>query len=69
MTRSFKTGDKVRWNTSQGVTHGAVKRKLTSRTRVGGHEIAAAKDDPRYLVVSAKTGKEAAHAPDALERL
>lgn len=68
MSKSFKKGDKVRWKTSQGVTHGEVKRKLRSRTQVGGQEIAATKDDPRYLVVSAKTGREAAHSPDALER-
>jgi hypothetical protein len=68
MTHSFKKGDRVRWNTSQGMTHGEVERRLTSKTKVGGQEIAASDDDPRYLVVSAKTGKKAAHRPDALER-
>ena len=68
MTQSFKKADRVRWNTSQGVTHGEVERRLTSRTKVGGQEIAASEGDPRYLVVSAKTGKKAAHRPDALER-
>ena len=68
MTQPFKKGDRVRWKTSQGVTHGEVERKLTSKTRVSGQEIAASEDDPRYLVVSAKTGKKAAHRPDALER-
>jgi hypothetical protein len=51
-----------------GETHGKVVRKLTSRTKIGGTEIAATKDDPRYLVESDKTGKVAAHKPDALER-
>jgi hypothetical protein len=55
----------VRWNTSQGMTHGEVERRLTSKTKVGGQEIAASEDDPRYLVV---TGKKATHSPDALER-
>ena len=68
MTQSFKEGDRVRWNTSQGVTHGEVERRLTSKTKVGGQEVAASEDDPRYLVVSSKTGKKAAHRPDALER-
>jgi hypothetical protein len=67
MARSFKKGDKVSWNTSQGKTHGKVKRKLTSDTKVGGQKISASKEDPRYLVVSDKTGKEAAHKADALE--
>jgi hypothetical protein len=67
MARTFKAGDKVSWNTSQGKTHGKVKRKLTSDTHVKGQKITASKDDPRYLVVSDKTGEEAAHKAEALE--
>jgi hypothetical protein len=61
-------GDKVEWNTPQGKTRGTVKKKLTSRTQVGGQTVAASEDDPRYLVESEKSGKEAAHKPDALEK-
>jgi hypothetical protein len=68
MSKDLKTGDKVRWNTPQGKTHGKVKRKLTSDTTVGGQEITASVDAPRYLVVSDKTGAEAAHTAEALER-
>jgi Hypervirulence associated proteins TUDOR domain len=68
MAKEPKAGDKVRWNTSQGMTHGKVKRKLTSETTVGGQKIAASPESPRYLVVSDKTGAEAAHKPEALER-
>ena len=64
----FTQGDKVSWNTSQGRTHGTVKRKLTSPTDIGSHHVAASKDEPQYLVVSDKTGKEAAHKPDALRK-
>ena len=67
MARTFKPGDRVRWNTPQGMTHGKVKRKLTSDTQVGGQKISASEDDPRYLVVSDKTRKQAAHKPEALE--
>ncbi|MBV9311830.1 MAG: DUF2945 domain-containing protein [Solirubrobacterales bacterium] len=67
--QTFKNGDKVRWNTSQGPTRGVVKRKLTSETHVEGRKIAASQDDPRYLVESEKTGKQAAHKPDALEKI
>ena len=66
--QEFKQGDKVSWNTSQGMTHGKVVKKLTSDTHVKGTKISASKDDPRYLVESDKTGAEAAHKPDALER-
>ena len=68
MARDLKAGDKARWNTSQGKTHGKVKRKLTSDTTVGGQRITASAESPSYLVVSDKTGAEAAHKPEALER-
>jgi hypothetical protein len=66
MTQQFEQGDIVEWNTPQGKTRGKVKRKLTSSTQVGGRKVNASEDDPRYLVESEKSGKEAAHKPDAL---
>jgi hypothetical protein len=69
MAQEFEQGDKVEWNTPQGKTRGKVKEKLTSRTEVGGQTVAASEDDPRYLVESEKSGKEAAHKPDALEKV
>ncbi len=69
VSQEFEQGDKVEWNTLQGKTCGTVKKKLTSRTEVGGQTVAASEDDPRYLVESEKTGKEAAHKPDALEKV
>ncbi|HZG62740.1 MAG TPA: DUF2945 domain-containing protein [Rubrobacteraceae bacterium] len=69
MAQELKEGDKVEWNTPQGKTRGVVKKKLTSRTEVGGQTVAASKDDPRYLVESEKSGKEAAHKPDALTKV
>ncbi len=68
MSKSFKQGDKVSWNTPQGETHGKVKRKLTSDAHIKGTKISASEDDPRYLVESDQSGEEAAHKPDALER-
>ena len=65
----FEPGDKVEWNTPQGKTSGTVKKKLTSRTEVGGQTVAASEEDPRYLVESEKSGKEAAHKPNALEKV
>ncbi len=69
MAQEFKEGDKVEWHTPQGKTRGVVKEKLTSRTEVGGQTVAASDDDPRYLVESDKSGKEAAHKPDALKKI
>ena len=68
MAQEFKQGDKVEWNTPQGKTRGTVKKMLTERTEVGGQTVAASEEHPRYLVQSEKSGKEAAHRPDALSK-
>lgn len=69
MADEFKAGDKVQWNSPQGVVHGKVKKKLTSPTHVKGHDVAASEEHPEYLVVSDKTGAEAAHKADALKKI
>lgn len=69
MPEEFKKGDRVEWKTSQGKTTGVVKKKLTSPTDIKGHHVAASEDNPEYLVESDKTGKEAAHKPDALKKV
>ena len=69
MAQELKQGDKVEWNTPQGKTRGTVQKKLTSNTEVGGQKFNASEDDPRYLVESEKSGKEAAHKPDALNKV
>ena len=67
MTKTLKPGTEVAWETSQGETHGTVKRKLTKPTDIKGHHVAASPENPEYLVVSDKTGAEAAHKPSALK--
>ena len=69
MTDSFKAGDKVEWHSSQGPVRGTVKHKLTAPTHIKGHEVAASADHPEYLVVSDKTGAEAAHKASALKKI
>ena len=56
-----------------GQDHGTVKKKVTGTERVGnsgqkGTEVKGSKDDPRYIVESDKTGKEAAHKGDSLTK-
>lgn len=68
MTKTFKAGDTVRWNTSQGETTGKVVRKQTSPMKIKGHKVEASKDNPEYVVKSAKSGDLAAHKPEALTR-
>ncbi len=68
-TSEFAAGDHVAWNTPQGETTGVVKKKLTKRTEIRDHDVAASPDNPEYLVVSDKSGAEAAHRPDALRKI
>jgi hypothetical protein len=68
MAKAPKKGDRVAWETSQGETHGTVEKKVTSKTKIKGHEVKATKDDPQYVVKSAKTGAKAAHKPGALKK-
>lgn len=61
-------GDRVKWNTPQGKTHGKVVERVTKETRVGGTRLVGSEEDPVYVVESDKTGKRAGHKADALER-
>ncbi|MGO4380293.1 DUF2945 domain-containing protein [Pseudoduganella sp. RAF53_2] len=69
MAEELKIGDKVQWNSSQGPVHGTIKKKLTSPTHIKGHEVAASPGHVEYLVVSDKTGAEAAHKAEALKKI
>ncbi|WP_369058352.1 DUF2945 domain-containing protein [Caulobacter sp. 73W] len=66
--KTFKAGDKVKWDHSQGTTTGEVVRKQTRATHIKGHKVAASKDDPQYIVESGKTGARAAHKPSELRK-
>ena len=65
---TFKKGDRVEWETSQGKTRGKVVKKLTAPREIKGHHVAASKENPEYLVKSEKSGAEAAHKPSALKK-
>jgi len=69
MAEQLKVGDKVQWNSSQGPVHGTIKKKLASPTHIKGHEVAASPEHVEYLVVSDKTGAEAAHKAGALKKV
>ncbi|MEL6605476.1 MAG: DUF2945 domain-containing protein [Cyanobacteria bacterium J06614_10] len=64
----FEPGDRVKWNTAQGETTGKVKKKLTEDTSIKDFDVKASKDNPKYLVESESTGKEAAHKPESLKK-
>ena len=66
--KTFRAGDTVRWDHSQGTTTGKVVRKLTSPAKIRNHKVAASPDNPEYLVESTKTGARAAHRPEELRK-
>jgi hypothetical protein len=69
VNKILKKGDEVSWETSQGKTEGKVVKTQTSDTRIKGHDVKASKSDPQLIVESEKTGKRAAHKPDALKKV
>jgi hypothetical protein len=68
MARELKRGDRVEWNFRRAKVLGVVVRKLTSPTTIGSQKVVASLDNPRFLVRSEKTGKEAVHKASALRR-
>jgi hypothetical protein len=69
MADEFKRGDRVEWKFGRGKAVGVVKKKLTARTTVGGQGVAASKDDPRYLVETERSQKQAAKRATALKKI
>jgi hypothetical protein len=68
MSEKLKKGDKVKWETSHGETEGKVVRKQTSKTKIKDHTVKATKSDSQFIVESDKSGKRAAHKPEALKK-
>ena len=66
--KTFKSGDKVKWDTPQGETHGKVTKKVTGTASVKGHTAKASSASPEYKVKSDKSGKEAIHKPSELRK-
>ena len=50
MSDKFRPGEAVEWNSHGGIAKGKVKKKLTSRTTIKGHQVAASQANPEYLV-------------------
>ena len=67
MTRRFKIGDHVRWNSEAGRVSGTIVAIHTRDFGYKGHVHRASKDDPQYEIKSDKTDHIAAHKGEALE--
>ncbi|MBN9600807.1 MAG: DUF2945 domain-containing protein [Afipia sp.] len=69
MTRTFKVGDHVRWNSEAGHVTGRIVAVHTADFTYKGYTHHASKDDPQYEIKSDKTNHIAAHKGGALERI
>jgi hypothetical protein len=69
MTRKFKVGDHVGWNSEAGRVSGTIVRIHTSDTDYKGYTHHASKDDPQYEIQSDRTDHVALHKGPALHRL
>ena len=64
-----KKGDMVRWNSSNGETHGAITKVHTKDFVFMNRQRRASEDNPQYEVISEKTGKSAVHKGSALKKM
>lgn len=64
--KTFKAGESVEWDASQGTIRGTVERTVTKTTHVKGHVAKATPEHPEVLVKSSKTGAKAVHRPEEL---
>ena len=66
---TLKKGDMVRWNSSNGETHGAITKVHTKDFVFMNRQRRASEDKPQYEVMSEKTGKSAVHKASALKKM
>ena len=64
----IEKGDHVTWKSHGGTAEGTVEEEITQDTEAAGRTVRASEDDPQYRVRSEKSGRDAVHKPDALEK-
>ena len=69
MTKSFKRGDVVEWNSEAGRVRGVILEKVVANTRFKGYVHHASRRDPQYLIKSVKTDHIAMHKGQALRHV
>ena len=68
MTKRFKVGDHVTWNSEAGDVSGKIIKVHTTDVEYKGHTHHASEDDPQYEIKSAKMDHIAAHKGHALTK-
>ena len=69
MTKTFKIGNHVSWNSEAGRVRGRIVRVHTKDVNYKGYVHHASTDDPQYEIESDKTGHIALHKGRALRHL
>ena len=69
MSKIFKIGDVVEWNSEAGIVRGTIKKKITSEITFKGYKVHASKEEPQYLIKSLKTTHLAMHKGSALKKV
>jgi hypothetical protein len=69
MTRQYKVGDRVRWNSEAGYVTGVIIKIHKSDFLYKGYTHHATKEDPQYEIKSDKTDHIAAHKGRALRKI
>lgn len=69
MSRAFKIGDRVSWNSEAGRVRGTIVKVHTKDVNYKGYVHHACRDDPQYEIKSDKTDHVAMHKRTALRRL
>ncbi|EYR65203.1 hypothetical protein N866_06015 [Actinotalea ferrariae CF5-4] len=62
----MRQGQQVRWNTSQGETHGRTVERRTEQFTFEGQTFKASAEEPYWIVESDRTGARAAHKESTL---
>jgi hypothetical protein len=68
MTRQFRRGDHVEWNSEAGRVRGTITRRIVAPCEFKGHTVHASKDEPQYFIKSDKTDRIAVHRGSALKK-
>jgi len=69
MTRRFRIGDHVTWNSEAGRVSGTIIRVHTSNVDYKGYTHHATPDEPQYEIQSDRTDHVAIHKGSALKRI
>jgi hypothetical protein len=69
MTKRFKKGDHVRWNSEAGRVSGVIIKVHTRDFDYKGYTHHASGDDPQYEIKSDKSDHVAAHKGSALTKI